>query len=96
MSTNLLTRNSSIVFKGKQHINHVFITNLIITIVTNNDPFCNSGYKWYVSQGGQHSPKYKDEIHVRYRFLLLTYTSLYPNIFIKYALPYVLTYLFFY
>jgi hypothetical protein len=29
-----------------------------------------------VSQGGQHSPKYKDEMHVRYRFLILTYTSL--------------------
>jgi hypothetical protein len=35
-STNLLTRNSSIVFKGKQHINRVFITNLVITIVTND------------------------------------------------------------
>jgi hypothetical protein len=69
MSTNLLTRNSSIVFKGKQHINHVFITNLVITIVTNDDPFYNSGYKW-------HSPKHKDEMHVCYRFLVLTYTSL--------------------
>jgi hypothetical protein len=76
MLMNLLIRNSSIVFKGKQHINHVFITNLIITIVTNDDPFCNSGYKWYVSQGWQHSPKYKDQMHVRYRFLVLTYTSL--------------------
>jgi hypothetical protein len=52
MSMNLLTRNSSIVFKGKQHINRVFITNLVITIVTNDDLFRNSGYKWYVSQGG--------------------------------------------
>jgi hypothetical protein len=51
-STNLLTRNSSIVFKGKQHIKCVFITNLVITIVTNDDPFRNSGYKWYVRQGG--------------------------------------------
>jgi hypothetical protein len=76
MLMNLLIRNSSIVFKGKQHINHVFITNLIITIVTNDDPFRNSGYKWYVSQGWQHSPKYKDQMHVRYRFLVLTYTSL--------------------
>jgi hypothetical protein len=74
--TNLLTENSSIVFKGKQHINRVFITNLVIIIVTNDDPFHNSGYKWYVSQGGQHSPKRKDEMHVRYRFLVLTYTSL--------------------
>jgi hypothetical protein len=49
---NLLIRNSSIVFKGKQHINHVFITNLVITIVTNDDSFCNSDYRWYVSQGG--------------------------------------------
>jgi hypothetical protein len=49
---NLLIRNSSIVFKGKQHINRVFITNLVITIVTNDDPFHNSAYKWYVRQGG--------------------------------------------
>jgi hypothetical protein len=76
MSTNLLTRNSSIVFKGKQHINHVFITNLVITIVTNDDPFHNNAYKWYVSQGGWHSPKHKEEIHVHYRFSVLTYTSL--------------------
>jgi hypothetical protein len=76
MSTNLLTRNLSIVFKGKQHINHVFITNLVITVVTNDDPFCNRGYKRYVSQGGRHSPKYKEEMHVRYRFPVLTYTSL--------------------
>jgi hypothetical protein len=76
MSMNLLTRNSSIVFKGKQHINHVFITNLIITIVSNDDPFHNSAYKWYVSQGGQNSPKHKEEMHVRYRFPVLTYTSL--------------------
>jgi hypothetical protein len=74
--TNLLTGNSSIIFKGKQHINRVFITNLVITIVTNDDPFCNSGYKLYVSQGGKHSPTQKDEIHVRYRFSVLTYTSL--------------------
>jgi hypothetical protein len=73
---NLLTRNSSIVLKGKQHINCVFITNLVITIVTNDDPFCNSGYKWYVSQGGWHSPKHKEEMLVRYRFPVLTYTSL--------------------
>jgi hypothetical protein len=52
MSTNLLTRNSSIAFKGKQYINCVFITNLVITIVINEDPFYNSGYKWYVSQVG--------------------------------------------
>jgi hypothetical protein len=69
-------KHSSIVFKGKQHINRVFITNLVITIVTNDDPFYNSGYKWYVSLGGQHSPKHKDEMHVRYRFPVLTYTSL--------------------
>jgi hypothetical protein len=76
MSTNLLTKNSSIVFKGKQYSNHVLITNLVITIVTNNDPLCNNGYKWYVSHGGQHSPKHKEEIHVRYIFPVLTYTSL--------------------
>jgi hypothetical protein len=76
MSTYLLTRNSSIIFKGKQHINHVYITNFVITIVTNDVPFHNSGYKWYVSQGGQHSPKHKDKMHVRYIFLVLTYTSL--------------------
>jgi hypothetical protein len=73
---NLLIRNLSIVFKGKQHINRVFITNLVITIVTIDAPFHNSGYKWYMSQGGHHSPKHKDEMHVRYRFLILTYTSL--------------------
>jgi hypothetical protein len=44
-SMNLLIRNSSIVFKSKQHINRVFITNLVITIVTNDDPFRNSAYK---------------------------------------------------
>jgi hypothetical protein len=76
MLMNLLTRNSSTVFKDKQHINHVFITNLVITIVTNDDHFRNSGYKWYMSQGGQHSLKHKDDIYVRYRFLVLTYTSL--------------------
>jgi hypothetical protein len=74
--TNLLIGNSSIVFKGKQHINCVFITNLVIIIVTNDDPFCNTGYKWYLSQGGHHSPKHKEEMHVRYRFLVLIYTSL--------------------
>jgi hypothetical protein len=73
---NLLTRNSSIIFKGKQHTNRVFITNLVITIVTIDDPFYNSAYKGYVSQGGWHSPKHKEEIHVHYRFLVLTYTSL--------------------
>jgi hypothetical protein len=76
MSTNLLTRNSSIVLKGKQHMNRMFITNLVITLVTNDDPFHNSGYKWYMSQGGQHSPKHKDEMLVYYRFPVLTYTSL--------------------
>jgi hypothetical protein len=88
---NLLIRNSSIVFKGKQYINRVFITNLVITIVTNDDNFHNSGYRWYVSKSGQHSLKQKGEMHVRYRFLVLTYISLWPNIFIKYALLYVLT-----
>jgi hypothetical protein len=75
MLMNLLTRNSSIVFKGKQHINCVFITNLVITIVNNDDPFHNSGYKWYVSQGAQHSPKHKEEMHVHYKFPVLTYAS---------------------
>jgi hypothetical protein len=68
MSTNLLTKNSSIVFKGKQHINCVFITNLVITIVTNDDNFCNIAHKWYVNQGGRHSPKHKEEMHVCDRF----------------------------
>jgi hypothetical protein len=76
MSRNLLRRNSSIVFKGKQHINCVFITNLVITIITNDDSFCNSAYKWYVSQGGRHSPKHKEEMHARCRFPVLTYASL--------------------
>jgi hypothetical protein len=49
---NLLIGNSSIVFKGKEHINCMFITNLVITIVTINDPLRNSGYKWYMSKGG--------------------------------------------
>jgi hypothetical protein len=75
-SMNLLTGNSSIVLKGKQYINRVFIINLVITIVTNDDHFRNSGYKCYMSQGGQHSPKHKDEMHVRYRFPVLTYPSL--------------------
>jgi hypothetical protein len=35
-----------------QHINRLFITNLVRTIVTNDDPFCNSGYTFYVSEGG--------------------------------------------
>jgi hypothetical protein len=64
MLTNLLTRNSSMAFKDKQYINRVYITNLLITIVTNDDPFRNSAYKWYVRQGGQHSPKHKEEMHV--------------------------------
>jgi hypothetical protein len=76
MSMNLLARNSSIVFNGKQHINRVFITNLVITIITNDNHFHNSGYKWYVRQGGRHSPKHKDEMNVRYRFPVLTYISL--------------------
>jgi hypothetical protein len=74
----------------------VFIINLIITIVTNDDPFHNSDYRFYVVEGEIHDPDYKDEIHVCYRFLVLTYTSLQSNIFIKYALSYVLKYLFFY
>jgi hypothetical protein len=76
MLMNLLIRSSSIVFKGEQPINRVFIKNLVITIVTNDDPFRNSGYKWYVSQGGYHSQKHKDEMHVCYRFPVLTYISL--------------------
>jgi hypothetical protein len=75
---NLHIRNSSIVFKDKQHINCVFITNLVITIVTNDDPFYNSAYKWYVNQGGWHSPQHKEDMHVRYKFLVLTFTSLLP------------------
>jgi hypothetical protein len=80
---NLLKRNSSIVFKNQQHINRVFMTNLVITIVTNDDPFCNSGYEWHVNQGGQYSPKHNDEMHVPYRFSVLTYTSLYLTYFEK-------------
>jgi hypothetical protein len=74
-----LNEGKIFIFKGKQQINNVFMTNLVITIVTNDDPFRNSEYKWYVSQGGQHSPKHKDEMHLRYRFPVLTYTSLYPT-----------------
>jgi hypothetical protein len=69
-------KDSLIVFQGKQHINCVFITNLVITILTNDDPFRISAYKWYVSQGGRHSPKHKEGMYVRYRFPVLTYTSL--------------------
>jgi hypothetical protein len=76
MSMNLHRKNSSIVFKGKQHIKCVFITNLVISIVTNDDFVHNSAYKLDVSQGGWHSPKHKEEMHVRYRFPVLTYTSL--------------------
>jgi hypothetical protein len=53
-------------------MNRVFISNFVITIVTNDDPFCNSVYKWYVSQGGRHSPKHKKVMHVRCRFPVLT------------------------
>jgi hypothetical protein len=55
------------------------LRSLIITkerFTVSYDPFHNNGYKWYVSQGGQHSPKHKDEMHIRYRFPILTYTSL--------------------
>jgi hypothetical protein len=45
-------------------MNYVFITNLVINIVTNDDPFCNSDYIFYVSEGGIHNPFCKDEIHV--------------------------------
>jgi hypothetical protein len=42
----------------------VFITNLVITIVTNDNPFHNSGYKFYMEKGGKHLPKYKEEMCV--------------------------------
>jgi hypothetical protein len=74
----------------------VFITNLVITIVNNDDPFHNSDYIFYVVEGGIHDPDYKFEICVSYRFPVFTYASLQSNIFIKYALPYVLKYFFFY
>jgi hypothetical protein len=77
-------------------MNRVFITNLVITIVTNDDPFHNSDYIVYMEKGEIHLLKYKDEMCVYYRFPVLTYTSLYANIFIKYALSFVLKYLFFY
>jgi hypothetical protein len=52
------------------------ITNLSITIVTNkgttDGPVCNSWYRFYVSKGGAHNPKYKDAMQVRYRFTVLT------------------------
>jgi hypothetical protein len=50
--------------------------NLVITIVTNDDPFHNSGYRFYVSKGGIHITNCKDEMRVCYRFPVLTYTSL--------------------
>jgi hypothetical protein len=51
------------------------ITNLLVTIVTKgttDGPFCNSGYKFYMSRGGAHNPKYKDATEVCYRFSVLT------------------------
>jgi hypothetical protein len=51
------------------------ITNLSITIVTKGTtvgPFCNRGYRFYVSRGGPHNPKYKDAMQVHYRFSVLT------------------------
>jgi hypothetical protein len=60
----------------EQHITRMFITNLVITIVTNDDPFRNSGYRFYVAKGGIHNQHCKDEMHVRYRFPIFTYTSL--------------------
>jgi hypothetical protein len=60
----------------EQYINRVFIINHIIIIVTNDDPFHNSGCKWYMSQDGEHLPQYKAKMHVRYRFQVLIYTSL--------------------
>jgi hypothetical protein len=51
------------------------ITNLSITIVTKgitDDPFCNSGYRFYMSRGGAHNPKYKDAMQVRCKFPVLT------------------------
>jgi hypothetical protein len=60
----------------QQHINRVFIKNLVITIVTNVDPFRNNGYIFYVAEGGVHNQCCKEEMHVCYRFPVLTYTSL--------------------
>jgi hypothetical protein len=34
----------------------------VITIVTNDDPFCNNGYRWYVDLGGKYLAKYKEEM----------------------------------
>jgi hypothetical protein len=56
-------------------IKNKLITNLIITIVTNDDPCHNSGYIWYVNQGEEDLPKYKDGMHVHYKFPVLIYTS---------------------
>jgi DNA topoisomerase VI subunit A len=42
----------------------VFITNLVIIIVTNADPFGNSDYIYYMNQGGKHLSKCKEEMHV--------------------------------
>jgi hypothetical protein len=50
--------------------------NPVLIIVTNDDHFCNSGYRFYVGGGGNHVPDYKDEMCIQYRFLILTYTSL--------------------
>jgi hypothetical protein len=51
------------------------ITNLNITIVTKgvtDGPFCNSGYRFYMSIGGAYNSKYKDAIQVLCRFPVLT------------------------
>jgi hypothetical protein len=56
--------------KTYQHIINLSIT--IVTKGTTDGPFCNSGYRFYVSSGGAHNPKYKDAMQVHCRFLILT------------------------
>jgi hypothetical protein len=36
-------------YSNVNNISIMFITNLVITIVINDDPFRKSGYKWYVN-----------------------------------------------
>jgi hypothetical protein len=46
----------------------LFIINLVIIIVTNDNPFRNNDYRFYVFQDWIHNPLHKDEMDVHYRF----------------------------
>jgi hypothetical protein len=45
-----------------QHIMYLIIT--IVSKGTTDYPFCNGGYKFYMSRGGAYNPKYKDALQV--------------------------------